>query len=215
MKKIIVLIGDYYHKEEWARESLEASLKSEIENNLVELIYTSHDQLIDELHKQPDGVILFKENRLNPADSEVNVWMDEETANQITEYVNNGGSWLAWHSGLASYDVGGVFNKMLRGKFDYHPPKHQQVTYSAVDHQVGITSKDYTILDEHYFVQCDEENTEVFLRSTSVDGKSVAGWAHPYGKGRVCCFVPAHNREGLLHADTLGMLNQSIMWCVQ
>lgn len=215
MKKVVALMGDHYHKEAWSREALEAALKSEIENKDIELIYTSHDQLADELLKQPDGVILFKENRLNPTDAEVNLWMDKGTASQITKYVSNGGGWLAWHSGLASYDVDGEYIKMLRGHFEYHPQEHQQVTYSSVDHQLGLAGQaDYAILDEHYFVQCDEANTEVFLRSTSVDGESIAGWAHPHGKGRVCSFAPAHNREGLLHDETLNLLKQSILWCI-
>lgn len=214
MKKLVALIGDYYHKEEWAREALEQSLKAEIENNEVQLTYIRHEQLAEELDKKPDGVILFMEDRLNPADEHVKVWMNTDIASKITAYVRDGGSWLAWHSGLACYDAKGDYIQMLRGRFQTHPRDHQQVTYTVVEHREGMVEPyDFTILDEHYFVQCDEANTDVFLRSSSVDGESIAGWAHSYGQGRVCCLTPAHNREGMLHSGSLNILNRSIHWC--
>lgn len=215
MKRIVALIGDYYHKEEWAREALEQALKSEIDNKEIQMIYIRHEQLVEELDKQPDGVILFMEDRINPADEKVNLWMNAEIASKITAFVENGGGWLAWHSGMACYDKAGDYIKMLRGHFVTHPREHQQVTYTVVDHPSGMVKQDeFTILDEHYFTHCAEADTEVFLRSSSVDGQSVAGWAHAYGKGRVCCFTPSHNKEGMLHKGTLHILNQSIKWCV-
>ncbi|KRE46591.1 hypothetical protein ASG81_11075 [Paenibacillus sp. Soil522] len=70
----------------------------------------------------------------------------------------------------------------------------------------------FEFVDEHYFVHCDEENTEVFLRSASTDGESIAGWRHRFAAGRVSCLTPAHREEGLLHSDFSGWLKREIEW---
>jgi hypothetical protein len=70
--------------------------------------------------------------------------------------------------------------------------------------------KAFSLSDEHYFVQCDDENTEVYLRSTGEAGDSIAGWKHSYGKGKVCCFTPAHTKEGMLDENISLLLAEQI-----
>jgi hypothetical protein len=94
---------------------------------------------------------------------------------------------------------------MLRGSFDYHPPGLQEVTYR----QNGTT---FTLLDEHYFVHCDAVNTEVYLWSTGESGNSIAGWKHSFGKGKVCCFTPAHTKQGMLNENISCLLAENINW---
>ncbi|WP_235548826.1 ThuA domain-containing protein [Paenibacillus sp. Soil522] len=123
--------------------------------------------------------------------------------------MENGGGWLAWHSGLASYPVDSSYTRMLRGYFLSHPEQHKPVSYIAAGNGQQGT---FEFVDEHYFVHCDEENTEVFLRSASTDGESIAGWRHRFAAGRVSCLTPAHREEGLLHSDFSGWLKREIEW---
>lgn len=216
MKKIIAIVGDYYHKGEWAEEALNLSLHFVQDTEKVELSYVTIDQVEKAIKEAPDLIILFKEDRLNPTDEEINLWMTPEIANAIQNYVHHGGSWLAWHSGLASYDEKETYTKMLRGYFVHHPHEHQQVTYTPIQESTTVKAdKEFVLLDEHYFVYCEEEKTEVFLRSTSVDGSSMAGWAHSFGEGKVCCLTPAHNYEGLTNRDFVELLGNSIQWCLE
>jgi len=100
MVKVLAVLGDFYHPAEWAKESLEYAISSQSDLDDFQIIYCAYESLKDELSYQPDGVILFKENRLNPFDEIVKEWMTEELAFEITRYVANGGGWMAWHSGL-------------------------------------------------------------------------------------------------------------------
>ncbi|WP_407272964.1 ThuA domain-containing protein, partial [Radiobacillus sp. PE A8.2] len=204
--KITAVLGDYYHQKKLAVASLKASVASLDD---VEVSYVAVEELVEHLESNPNIVILFAENRINPEETDVRRWMDKSAAQAITDYVNNGGAWLGWHSGMASYETIEPYIDMLRGCFTYHPKEHQLVTYESSGLEIGNNIR-YQILDEHYFVQSDEHNTNVFLKSESIDGISIAGWYHQYGKGRVACFTPAHREEGLMHPITVQLLTNCI-----
>lgn len=209
MKTIIAYVGDFYHKEELARESLLKALADTIASGELQLRFIADAaSLATELENAPDVVILFAENRLSPVEQPELTWMTDEISDQIVSYVENGGSWLAWHSGLASYPPSGSYTGMLRGYFLSHP-EQKRVVYTSVGDAQPDT---FEFLDEHYFVHCDEGHTEVFLRSASEEGESVAGWRHPYGAGRISCLAPAHRAEGLLDSQFLSWLKHEIEW---
>ncbi|MFD2216824.1 ThuA domain-containing protein [Metabacillus endolithicus] len=212
MKRIVALLGDYYHPKEWSTAALNMALSLLNKEEKLECKIIETSQIQEELSKKPDAVILFKEDRLNPTDENVETWMTEDVAEAIAQYVNQGGGWLAWHSGLASYSIESSYTKMLKGHFEYHPVKHAQVKYTSLEGNDLFGPVSFEILDEHYFVKVDEENTNVFLKSQSVDGNSIAGWSHHYGEGRVCCLTPAHNQEGLVHEEFIKILASTIEW---
>ncbi|WP_040951652.1 ThuA domain-containing protein [Gorillibacterium massiliense] len=216
MKQVLAVVGDYYHNGELAKDALNWALEPLIEEGEASVAYIGYEELPARLLERPDAVVMFKENRLNPQESEPLYWMTEETAASIASYVEKGGGWLVWHSGLASYHFGEdqTYVNMLRGHFISHPELNQSVRYIGNTPDTDGSSEpiDFSIQDEHYFVECDTENTDVFLRSESVDGESVAGWRHEFGAGRVICLTPAHKREGLLHPDVIGLLRSSVVW---
>ncbi len=211
MKRIFVLAGDYYHPFAAIESSLLHVLELPEMGGKYELRFIEAEHLAEALGEKPDCIILYKEDRINPNDKEVRTWMTEPLAEAIVRYVDEGGSWLAWHSGLASYKRESVFAQMLCGSFEYHPQENRQVTYVAVN-EGRETASSFAFIDEHYFVHCDEARTGVYLRSESVDGQSIAGWRHPFGAGRVSCFTPAHRLEGLLDSDVLRLLSWNIRW---
>jgi hypothetical protein len=202
-KTVLALVGDYYHKAEWAEAALRNATKGleDVELRCVE-VEAFEAALKGDGQDKPDMVVLFREDRIDPQSEESPRWMREELQQAASDYVEAGGSWLAWHSGLASYDPEGPYVRMLRGYFLTHPRDHQLVRYTPT--APGASS--YELLDEHYFVFCDEANTNVFLRSASVDGESVAGWSHTFGRGRVACYTPAHNEAALASEAVAGAL---------
>lgn len=213
-KQIIAVLGDYYHDEEVVAESLEKALL-ELKfmfDEKIEMTYVSVGDLIGSLTDQPDLVILFAENRINPSSENIETWMTNDSAEKINDYVEEGGSFIAWHSGLASYDHVENYIDMLRGSFYSHPEENQVVTYKTNSTLKNKT--EYEFFDEHYFVNINEELTDVFLTSHSVDGDSIAGWRHEYGKGKVLCIVPAHLKEGLLNESFIQTLTHSLSWCL-
>lgn len=212
MKKIVALLGDYYHSKEASQASLNQALTILNENEKVNCIEIQTSQLIEELAKKPDAVILFKEDRVNPTDEKVDTWMTDEIGEAIAQYVDQGGGWLGWHSGLASYATESSYTKMLKGYFEYHPELHSHVKYTSVKGTDEFGPVSFEIKDEHYFVNVNKEETNIFLKSESEEGQSIAGWFHDYGKGRVCCLTPAHNKEGLLDNHFTELLSKTIKW---
>lgn len=189
-KKITALVGDYWHKGDMIEEALRKAADT---LGGIELKFVAHEQLADSLQDNPDAVVLFKQNPLNAPDEPFDPWMSAAVEAAILAYVERGGRWLAWHTGLAGYDADSPYVGMLRGRFIHHPDM-KAITYTRASDGAEVV----TLHDEHYFVEVDESGTEVYLRSTSADGESLAGWAHPYGQGKVCCLTPAHTREALL-----------------
>ena len=212
---ITAIVGDFFHDESTIRASLEQALEQQGLQGSVSIHYTTYDRLSECLDDAPDAVILFKEDRLNPGSPEVHRWMTPETAGRIADYVRQGGSWLGWHSGLASFEKAAEYIAMLRGHFIMHPREHSEVTYTVQKNELGIhEGRTFAFMDEHYFVECDEANTNVFLRSSSKDGEAIAGWHHSFGEGKVCCLTPAHTIEGLNSPDTAAILGRVLQWIV-
>ncbi|MBS4200928.1 hypothetical protein KHA93_14925 [Bacillus sp. FJAT-49732] len=147
--KVFAALGDFYHDETMCRHALDTAVKQLDQDVTVEYIHGK--ELITRLQEKPDLVILFKGNKINPTDPQTAIWMDEEEAFIISNYVENGGAWFAWHSGLASYEVKTYIN-MLRGYFQYHP-EMSNIKYSADNQNEVIDPKlSFEIIDEHYFV---------------------------------------------------------------
>ncbi|MBW5447470.1 trehalose utilization [Cohnella sp. CFH 77786] len=219
MKRVAAVVGDYYHRAEESGEALQQALRTWAGASDVSLRFVDAGRIPVALAETPDAVVLFKEDRVAPQEDENARWMTAAIAEAIAKYVEQGGGWLAWHSGLASYEPEGTYVSMLRGRFLFHPALHQTVRYTAASAEAGRDILDlggkngFEALDEHYFVECDRGRTEVFLLSESVDGNSIAGWRHPYGHGRICCLTPAHTREGLFNPDFLRVLGSAVRWC--
>lgn len=216
MKRILVILGDYYHDAELARQSFQVVAEPYVKEGKFQLTYAGVEHCEQELHKAPDLVVLFAGSYIDPQAEQVRYWMTEQIAEQIEKYVTDGGAWLAWHSGLASYPEEGAYVKMLRGHFLMHPEQHSQVTYTPLPGtELGVLGEAFSFMDEHYFVACKEDETNVFMRSSSVDGEAVAGWYHRYGAGRIGCMTPAHLSEGLLMPQFIEVMRSLIAWCAK
>ncbi|WP_158638602.1 ThuA domain-containing protein [Metabacillus litoralis] len=210
MKKVIALLGDYYHQEANISPALNhALLKLKNEGEQMEVEYIKAEQLTEKLQEHPDIVVLYKANRLNPTEEKPRYWMCEKLEEKICQYVKQGGSWFVWHSGLSSYENFKKYYEMVQGKFDFHPSEHQHVSYQPTGEVTTIRNQ-FSMVDEHYFVTCDESNTDVFLRAVSAKGNTVAGWTHAYGMGRVVCLTPAHNKEELVSNEMVDLLAKSL-----
>jgi type 1 glutamine amidotransferase len=213
MKRIVAVLGDSYHLFEPIQISMEKAMQTNPAFDGVEVSYIDVNELVEELRSLPDAVVLYKEDRVHPQTPEEYHWMTEEISLAIAHYVNEGGGWLAWHSGLATYPIDGTYIGMLKGSFISHPEHHDFVRYIPSGDRIHPADRGFEILDEHFFVHCDKENTEVFLVSESPVGKSIAGWRHPVGEGRVCCLTPAHQPEGLADDGFTVILAECLQWC--
>ena len=72
----------------------------------------------------------------------------------------------------------------------------------------------FTVIDEHYHMQVDGENSYVFLTSQSDHGLQPAGWTRNECAGRVCVLTPGHNVDVWLHPDYQRLISNAMEWCV-
>ncbi len=208
-KKLYAIVGDYYHEPTIIRDALQQSLGQPGGHYDVEFI-DEHD-LTAALNDDPAGVIFFKEDRVNPETEDEFHWMKDDIQEEIDRYVRQGGGWLAWHSGMASFPTDGAYVSMLGGYFLRHPREHQVVIYAPREsHELGSGMATFAFADEHYFMHHDTDAVDVFLTSSSVDGDSVAGWTKLHGNGKVCCLTPAHMLEGLNDPEFQKVLRRAV-----
>lgn len=209
--KVIAVVGDYYHEESLYKDMLVGIFERKEE---ADLSFASRDSLLDELKNRPDLVILASENRLEPEKDETALWLTEEGAKKIAAYVEDGGAWLAWHSGLAGYDKLPSYITMLGGYFTHHPEDHIEVTYTYSSHPLTKDEKEsFALLDEHYFIKR-VNPINVFSVSSSIEGESVSGWTKTIVNGKVAGYTPSHTKEGLASAELRDDLSRLIDWCL-
>lgn len=80
--------------------------------------------------------------------------------------------------------------------------------------------KDFIVTDEQHYMKYEGDPKNVFLRSVNEDnldfnklGPSCeAGWAHPFGKGRVCYLAPGHMLTVLWNAEYVKMQKNALKW---
>ncbi|HOJ92302.1 MAG TPA: ThuA domain-containing protein [Dictyoglomaceae bacterium] len=211
MRKITALLGDFYHPEEYFKEALDYVVNDEALKD-VKLSCINISEFLSNIQEKPNMIIIGRENKIEPTKEDSEIWMNSEIEVAILNYVKDGGIIFAWHSGLASYDPEGIYVKdILRGYFKYHPEKKMVKYYGKLFEK--DKNIEFQLIDEHYFVHCDEERTNVFLFSESEDGKSVAGWYHNYEKGKIICLTPAHN-ESLKDENFRIFLKELIKWLI-
>lgn len=211
MKKILALVGDFYHSRDNLLMALKEAASTAFDSfEIKEACIENFEEL---LMDGPDAVVISAENRINPQDEAIKYWMTEEIEKKIREYVEDGGRLFVWHSGLASYPEEGEFCQLVRGYFKFHPDKHKPVRYHTSGKAVlDSTAYDFQILDEHYFVFCDKDNTNIYLYSESEDGNSIAGWWHTVKSGKVVALTPAHSEDGLLDKNFQQLLSSVLIF---
>ena len=209
--KAYSILGDFYHKHDFVYPSVQkaADLAGV---TLVDCPVTEIEKAID---ANPEIIIMACENRVNPEDEKIDLWLTDEIDEKITSYVKNGGSFIAIHAALASYPTDSKYIDMVKGYFVDHPPEHYNVRYTSKEQLPSSKDPapvDYTVLDEHYVLNVDTANTNVFLTLSSDYGEGNAGWYHNYGKGKVIAVAPTHNKAGFEHPETIRLYKEAILW---
>ena len=213
-RRIVALVGDYYHAAEGMQRILErlaTSLRCELQ------AYTDTALLPWDSLSDHDGLVMAKENRVAPSQSAAVLATPRHEA-AIAEFAEAGGAVIGLHNGLASYDETGRYFQTVRGGFQFHPKEHPRFLVRQVhaDHPIMAGFRPFELKDEMYFVRVDSARTTKLLELAHADyGTSCAAWAHEAGKGRVFCFTPGHTDEVLNDPGYLGVLERGLRWALR
>lgn len=156
-------------------------------------------------------VVLAKSNNVSATDE--SEWMTPEVEQAFLDYVRQGGGLLAVHSGIAGYEKTPVLRGLLGGVFIHHPKQCPVTAEPREGHPLAEGSAPFTLTDEHYFVELDDAQADVFLTTASEHGVQPGGWARTEGQGRVCVLTPGHNLEVWLHRNYQSLLHSGLRWC--
>lgn len=210
-KTIYTIVGDFYHDHDFIISCVQNAVRLLREDlgEEIEVVDADIADIMRIIQEKPSLILMNKEDRLNPQDPVIRTWLTPEVDDAMNQYVKEGGHFLAMHAALASYAPETALVQMCKGYFLRHPEENSLVRFYAND-----GGYDFTVMDEHYFVYCMEDETEVFLHSMSKDGSSVAGWRHLFGEGKVLCITPTHRVEGLGDVSMHELLKDCISWCL-
>lgn len=222
-RQIAALVGDYYHKPEPMRDTLQETADR---MGVPLKVFTEPSQLPWDSLGDFSGLVMVKEDRVTPAESNA-VWATAQHEAAIAAYAAAGGAVIGLHNGLASYDMDGAYYQTVRGGFQYHPKEHPRFQVRAL---AGSTSPEsastashpllsgftpFDLKDEMYFVRVDSARTTRLLELANPDyGTSCAAWAHTVGAGRVFCFTPGHTAEVLNDPGYRRFLERGMRWAL-
>jgi type 1 glutamine amidotransferase len=204
--RILVLCDDRWHPASTPRRGLEP-LSSEFTFDFIE----NADEWSAARMADYPVVILTKSNDTTATDH--HPWMTDAAQAAFRDYVRAGNGLLVIHSGSASYNDKPVLRALLGGVFMHHPPQCQVTIAPQANHPLTVGSEAFTIKDEHYFMDLDDTQADVFLTTTSEHGAQPGGWTRHEGAGRVCMLTPGHNVEVWLHPSCQTLIRNALRWC--
>lgn len=156
-------------------------------------------------------VILAKSNNVTAADD--SPWITDEVEAAFQSYVARGNGLLVMHSGTVACQKRPILRAVVGGAFRQHPPQCDVTMAPHGAHPLTAGVAAFTMRDEHYQMELDDQNADVFLTSQSDSGVQPAGWARSEGAGRVCVLTPGHNVDVWLHPAFQALLGNALRWC--
>lgn len=205
--RTIVFCDDRWHPASIVRSGLEPLRQEGFEFDWVENV---SDWSVEQMFEYP-VVVLAKANNVSSTDQ--SPWMTEEIEQAFREYVSKGNGLLALHSGTADYENNAVLRGLLGGVFASHPEQCPVTVEVQAGHPLTAESSSFTVKDEHYFMELDDAQADVFLTTRSEHGSQPGGWTRLEGDGRVCVLTPGHNVEVWLHPSFQALLHNALQWC--
>ena len=155
-------------------------------------------------------VILSKSDNVS-SDDETR-WMTETIQQAFVDYVRSGKGLLVFHSGTADYQQAKTLRALMGGVFREHPDQCPVTVEPLSGHPLTEGSEAFTLVDEHYMMDMDDAQIDVFLTTKSEHGAQPAGWTRTEGAGRVCVLTPGHNLEVWQHPSYQAILRNALRW---
>ncbi len=156
-------------------------------------------------------VVLTKSNNISA--TEHDPWVTAEVEAAFLDYVRRGNGLLAIHSGTAGYKETPVLRALLGGVFAHHPAQCPVTVEPLQGHPLAAGAAPFTLVDEHYMMELDDSQADVFLTARSEHGAQPAGWTRAEGAGRVAVLTPGHNLEVWLEPSYQTLIHNCLSWC--
>jgi type 1 glutamine amidotransferase len=204
--RALVMCDDHWHPASTARAGLGVLQEGEFEFDWIE---HATEWSAERMAEYP--LVLFTKSD-NVSATDERTWVTEEAQQAFVDYVRQGNGLLAVHSGTVYAEVP-VMRRLLGGAFIRHPKQCPVTVEPQPGHPLTAGSAPFTLVDEHYMIELDDTEADVFMTTTSEHGTQPAGWTRTEGQGRVCVLTPGHNVEVWQHPSFQALLRNALRWC--
>jgi type 1 glutamine amidotransferase len=205
--RVLVLCEDYYHPARIARAGLAPLDGQGFEFDFVE---NTADWPSEMMADYP-VVLLTKSNNISATDQ--TPWMSRDIEDAFVSYVRDGNGLLVLHSGSAGYRETAELRRLTGGAFASHPAQCPVTVEPLEGHALTSGSTPFTVFDEHYMMDQDDRDADVFLTTRSEHGTQPGGWTRREGNGRVCVLTPGHNLDVWLAPSYQRLIANALRWC--
>ena len=240
--RVLALVGDRYHNPDFIRTSLDPVFK---DLNIPIDYTIAYDQISADLLKNYQLFLTFRDGMIWPGGYlGPDAWpytedlenpeaipkpvskpcMTEEQGAAIKAYVAGGGSLYGLHnSSWISMKVK-TYRDVIGGIAYGHPPVRPfQVRATQNKHPITEGTQPFMVTDEQHYVKYDMDPAHVILESENIDGltfrnlgtKSISGWAHDYGKGRVVFTAVGHNIPAMRNPQYVEIQKRAVRWLLR
>ena len=200
MKKALAIYGDGFH----AALPLHTSIGGALEKQGFAVDAVADLDIPYDRFSDYDLIVISRYGRDDAhfmRTGEERLWLSDENAKKLEDYVLGGGKLFLHHDAFALYPDDHILCKLAKAVFIRHPPIGS-MTVHPIDSPFSEGISEFVLQDEEYVITFDPNETEVFAESHSTaHGHAFQGWHHVYGKGRVVVFIPGHNGEVLFNPN--------------
>ena len=239
--RALALIGDRYHNPDYIRVSLSRLFR---EVGIPVDFTTLYDQLSRDLLKNYDLFVCLRDGMIWPngylgpdaythyeqglendfPEPKPESWITEEQGAAVKDFVTDGGGFYSLHNNSHVSLSSKNYREVMGGAYIGHPALRPfQVRVVDKKHPITQGVQDFMVNDEQHFVAYDKDPKHVILESENIDGleyekngrKSVAGWAYPYGKGRVVFTAVGHTNHALWIPAYFELQKRAVKWLLK
>lgn len=241
--RALALIGDRYHNADYIRVSLDpvfhdlgiaidytidtGALSAALLKSYRLLVILRDGMVWPGGYLGPDAYTAYAAGLEDAADFPAPkpvTWMTEAQGMAIRDFVDAGGGFYAMHN--ASHISLGCkpYREVMGGAYFGHPPLRPfEVHATANAHPITAGIKPFVVNDEQHYVDYDKDPRFVILESENRDGltyngrggKSPAGWAYDFGKGRVVFTAVGHTVHAMWNPQYLEVQKRSLRWLLR
>jgi len=241
--RVLALIGDRFHNPDYIRVSLDR-LFSELGVPIdYTILYEqlSRDRLRGYSiliclrdgwiwpggYLGPDAYTCYEEGLENPADfpkAKGQDWITQAQAEAVRDFVSEGNGFYSLHNNSHVSLSSPIYREVQGGAYIGHPTMRPfKVRVVNKSHPITQGIEDFMVNDEQHYVAYDKDQQNILLEAENVDGlgyedhgtKSISGWAHEYGKGRVVFTAVGHSIHAMWAPEYVKLQKRAVQWLMK
>lgn len=241
--RVLALIGDRFHNSDYIRVSLDrlfselglpidyTTLYDQLSRDLLRgyrILLCLRDGMIwPGGYSGPDAYTCYEEGLENPEDfpkPKPGYWITKQQAEAVRDFVAEGNGLYALHNNSHVSVTSPIYREVMGGAYIGHPPLRPfKVRVVNKSHPITQGIEDFMVNDEQHYVAFDKDRQNILLEAENIDGltydthgtKSISGWAHEFGKGRVVFTAVGHTIHALWAPEYLKLQKRAVQWLLK